>query len=146
MKKKSALLASVRIMNPNIKPMVNRFNSSCKGATFNVAPCHSREYYHVPRGSSVDTSLLNKQEVSEVFNAREIETDISAMLKAGVSPQFVPCENLLTPSSVSYKSEQGELQAAEILTKFSEREKELEEQIAAAQSAANNSNNNTTND
>lgn len=127
--------------------MVNRFNSSCKGATFNVAPCHSREYYHVPRGTSVETSLLNKQEVSEVFHAREIETDISAMLKAGVSPQFVPCQNLLTPSSVSYKSEQGEMQAAEILTKFSEREKELEqEQIAAAQSAANYTNNNITNE
>lgn len=126
--------------------MVNRFNSSCKGASFNVAPCHSREYYHVPRGTSVETSLLNKQEVSEVFNAREIETDISAMLKAGVSPQFVPCQNLLTPSSVSYKSEQGEIQAAEILTKFSEREKEIDEQIAAAQSAANNSNNNPQND
>ena len=126
--------------------MVNRFNSSCKGATFNVAPCHSREYYHVPRGTSVETSLLNKQEVSEVFNAREIETDISAMLKAGVSPQFVPCQNLLTPSSVSYKSEQGELQAAEILTKFSEREKELEEQSADAQSAAKNSKNNNSNE
>ena len=125
--------------------MVNRFNSSCKAATFNVAPCHSREYYHVPRGTSVETSLLNKQEVSEVFNAREIETDISAMLNAGVSPQFVPCENLLTPSSVSYKSEQGELQAADILTKFSEREKELEEQIAAAPSVANNPNNNNSN-
>lgn len=146
MKKKSALLVSVRIMNLNFNYMVNRFNSSCKGATFNVAPCHSREYYHVPRGTSVDTSLLNKQEVSEVFNAREIETDISAMLKAGVSPKFVPCENLLTPSSVSYKSEQGELQAAEILTKFSQREKVLEEQIAAAQSAANNSNNNNPNE
>ena len=133
-------------MNLNIKLMVNRFNSSCKGATFNVAPCHSREYYHVPRGTSVETSLLNKQEVSEVFSPREIETDISAMLKAGVSPQFIPCDNLLTPSSVSYKSEQGEMQAAEILTKFSEREKELEEQIAAAQSAANHSNNNITND
>ena len=126
--------------------MTNRFNSSCKGATFNVAPCHSREYYHVPRGTSVETSLLNKQEVSEVFKSREIETDISAMLKAGVSPQFVPCENLLTPSSVSYKSEQGELQAAEILTKFSEREKELDEQIAVAQSTANNPNNNIQND
>ena len=126
--------------------MTNRFNSSCKGATFNVAPCHSREYYHVPRGTSVETSLLNKQEVSEVFKPREIETDISAMLKAGVSPQFVPCENLLTPSSVSYKSEQGELQAAEILTKFSEREKELDEQIAGAPSPANNSNNNNQND
>ena len=133
-------------MNLNINCMRNRFNSSCKGATFNVAPCHSREYYHVPRGTSVETSLLNKQEVSEVFNPREIETDISAMLKAGVSPQFVPCENLLTPSSVSYKSEQGELQAAEILTKFSEREKELDEQIAAAPSAANNPNNNIQND
>ena len=141
------MLASVRIMNLNIKLMVNRFNSSCKGATFNVAPCHSREYYHVPRGTSVETSLLNKQEVSEVFSPREIETDISAMLKAGVSPQFIPCDNLLTPSSVSYKSEQGEMQAAEILTKFSEREKELDqEQIAAAQSAANNSNNNNTNE
>lgn len=127
--------------------MVNRFNSSCKGAIFNVAPCHSREYYHVPLGSSVETSLLNKQEVFEVFVAREIETDLSAMLKAGLSPQFIPCQNLLTPSSVSYKSEQGELQAAEILTKFSEREKELEQEpIAAAQSAANNSNNNITND
>lgn len=126
--------------------MVNRFNSSCKGASFNVAPCHSREYYHVPRGTSVETSLLNKQEVSEVFNAREIETDISAMLKAGVSPQFVPCQNLLTPSSVSYKSEQGELQAAEILTKFSEREKEIDEQIATAPSVANNPNNNNTNE
>ena len=127
--------------------MVNRFNSSCKGAFFNVAPCHSREYYHVPRGTSVETSLLNKKEVSEVFNAREIETDISAMLKAGVSPQFVPCQNLLTPTSVSYKSEQGELQAAEILTKSSEREKELEqEQTAAAQSAADNSNNNNSNE
>ena len=126
--------------------MTNRFNSSCKGATFNVAPCHSREYYHVPRGTSVETSLLNKQEVSEVFNPREIETDISAMLKAGVSPQFIPCENLLTPSSVSYKSEQGELQAAEILTKFSEREKELDEQIAVAPSTANNPNNNIQND
>ena len=126
--------------------MVNRFNSSCKGVTFNVAPCHSREYYHVPRGTSVETSLLNKQEVSEVFNPREIETDISAMLKAGVSPQFVPCENLLTPSSVAYKSEQGELQAAEILTKFSEREKELDEQIAVAPSTANNPNNNIQND
>ena len=133
-------------MNLNIKLMVNRFNSSCKGATFNVAPCHSREYYHVPRATSVETSLLNKQEVSQVFSPREIETDISAMLKAGVSPQFIPCDNLLTPSSVSYKSEQGEIQAAEILTKFSEREKELEEQIAAAQSAANNPNNNITND
>lgn len=127
--------------------MVNRFNSSCKGASFNVAPCHSREYYHVPRGTSVETSLLNKHEVYEVFVAREIETDLSAMLKAGLSPQFIPCQDLLTPSSVSYKSEQGELQAAEILTKFSEREKELEqEQIAAAQSVANNTNNNTTND
>ena len=126
MKKKSALPVNVRIMNLNFNYMVNRFNSSCKGATFNVAPCHSREYYHVPRGTSVETSLLNKQEVSEVFNPREIETDISAMLKAGVSPQFVPCQNLLTPTSVSYKSEQGELQAAEILTKFSERDKELE--------------------
>ena len=134
-------------MNLNFNYMVNRFNSSCKGATFNVAPCHSREYYHVPRGTSVETSLLNKQEVSEVFSPREIETDISAMLKAGVSPQFIPCDNLLTPSSVSYKSEQGEMQAAEILTKFSEREKELDqEQIAAAQSAANYSNNNNTND
>ena len=123
MKTKSALLVNVRIMNLNINCMTNRFNSSCKGATFNVAPCHSR-----------------------VFNPREIETDISAMLKAGVSPQFVPCENLLTPSSVSYKSEQGELQAAEILTKFSEREKELDEQIAGAPSPANNSNNNNQND
>ena len=127
--------------------MVNRFNSSCKGAVFNVAPCHSREYYHVPRGTSVETSLLNKQEVFEVFVAREIETDLSAMLKAGLSPQFVPCQSLLTPTSVSYKSEQGEIQAAEILTKFSEREKELDqEQNAAAQSAANNSNNNNTNE
>ena len=126
--------------------MVNRFNSSCKGATFNVAPCHSREYYHVPHGTSVETSLLNKQEVSEVFAPREIETNISAMLKAGVSPQFVPCQNLLTPSSVSYKSEQGELQAAEILTKFSEREKEIDEQNASAQSAANNPNNNISNE
>ena len=73
--------------------MVNRFNSSCKGTSFNVAPCHSREYYHVPRGTQVETSLLNKVEVSEVFVARELETDIKAMLDAGVSPKFVPCEN-----------------------------------------------------
>ncbi len=134
-------------MNLNFNIMVNRFNSSCKGATFNVAPCHSREYYHVPRGTSVETSLLNKREVFDVFIAHEIETDLTAMLKAGLSPQFVPCQSLLTPSSVSYKSEQGELQAAEILTKFSEREKELDqEQNAAAQSAANNSKNNITNE
>ena len=108
--------------------MVNRFNSSCKGTAFNVAPCHSREYYHVPRGTQVETSLLNKKEVSEVFVARELETDIKAMLDAGVSPQFVPCENLLTPSSVAYQIEQGELKAAEVLTKFSEREKEIEKE------------------
>lgn len=127
--------------------MVNRFNSSCKGASFNVAPCHSREYYHVPRGTQIETSLLSKQEVSEVFVARELETDIKAMLDAGVSPQFVPCENLFTPTSVSYQSEQGELKAAEILTKFSEREKEIEkEQTAAAPSATDNPNNIFTNE
>ena len=127
--------------------MVNRFNSSCKGASFNVAPCHSREYYHVPRGTNVETSLLNKKEVSEVFVARERETDIRALLDAGVAPQFVPCENLLTPTSVAYQSEQGELKAAEILQSYSEREKELEkEQTAAAQSAADNNNNNNSNE
>lgn len=122
--------------------MVNRFNSSCKGASFNVAPCHSREYYHVPRGTSYETSLLSKEEVSEVFEAREFETDIHALLDAGVSPQFVPCENLLTPSSVAYQSEQGELKAAEILQSYSEREKELEkEQTPAAPSVGDNHNN-----
>lgn len=127
--------------------MVNRFNSSCRGASFNVAPCHSREYYHVPRGTNVETSLLNKKEVSEVFVARERETDIRALLDAGVSPQFVPCENLFTPTSVAYQSEMGEMQAAEILTKFSEREKEIEnEQTAAAQSVADNNNNNIKNE
>ena len=127
--------------------MVNRFNSSCKGTSFNVAPCHSREYYHVPRGTQVETSLLNKEEVSEVFVARELETDIKAMLDAGVSPKFVPCENLLTPSSVAYQSEQGELKAAEVLTKFSEREKEIEkEQTATAPSVADNLNNNIPNE
>ena len=127
--------------------MVNRFNSSCKGTSFNVAPCHSREYYHVPRGTQVETSLLNKDEVSEVFVARELETDIKAMLDAGVSPKFVPCENLLTPSSVAYQSEQGELKAAEVLTKFSEREKEIEkEQTATAPSVADNPNNITPNE
>lgn len=127
--------------------MLNRFNSSCSRASLNVAPCHSREYYHVPRGTSVETSLLNKKEVSEVFVAREYETDIRALLDAGVSPQFVPCGNLLTPTSVAHQSEVGEMQAAEILTKFSEREKEIEkEQTAAAQSVADNSNNNITNE
>lgn len=122
--------------------MINRFNSSCKGASFNVSPCHSREYYHVPRGTNVETSLLNKKEVSEVFAAREIETDIKALVDAGVAPAFVPCSTLLTPSSVAYQSEQGELQAAEILTKFSEREKELEkEQTPAAPSVGDNPNN-----
>lgn len=82
-----------------------------------------------------------------MFVARERETDIRALLDAGVSPQFVPCENLLAPTSVSYQSEVGELQAAEILTKFSEREKEIEqEQIAAAQSVANNPNINASNE
>lgn len=127
--------------------MLNRFNSSCKGASFNVAPCHSREYFHVPRGTNVETSLLNKKEVAEVFVARELETDIRALLDAGVSPKFVPCENLFTPTSVAYQSEVGEMQAAEVLTKFSEREKELEkEQTAAAQSVADNNNNNNQNE
>ena len=124
--------------------MLNRFNSSCKGACFNVAPCHSREYYHVPRGTSFETSLLNKKEVAEVFNAREIETDIKALVDAGVTPAFVPCSNLLTPSSVAYQSEQGELQAAEILQSYSEREKEFEkEQTPPAQSGGENSNPNS---
>lgn len=127
--------------------MLNRFNSSCKGASLNVAPCHSREYYHVPRGTNVETSLLNKQEVSEVFVAREIETDIRALLDAGVSPNFVPCENLLTPTSVAYQSEQGELKAAEILQTYSEREKELEkEQTPPAQSGGDNIINNNQNE
>lgn len=127
--------------------MVNRFNSSCKGAFYNVAPCHSREYYHVPRETNVETSLLSKKEVAEVFTAREIETDIKALVDAGVSPQFVPCGNLLAPSSVAYQSEQGELKAAEILQSYSEREKELEkEQTAAAQSAADNIINNNQNE
>lgn len=127
--------------------MVNRFNSSCKGAFFNVAPCHSREYYHVPRGTSYETSLLNKVEVSEVFVAREHETDIRALLDAGVSPEFVPCENLLTPTSVAYQSEQGEFKAAEILSSYCEREKELEkEQTSAAPSAGDNPNNIVTNE
>ena len=134
-------------MNLNFNCMINRFNSSCSGVSFNVAPCHSREYYHVPRGTNVETSLLNKKEVSEVFVAREFETDIRALLDAGVSPQFIPCENLLTPTSVAYQSEVGEMQAAEVLTKFSEREKEIEkEQTAAAQSAADNSNLNIPNE
>lgn len=134
-------------MNLNFNCMLNRFNSSCVAASFNVAPCHSREYFHVPRGTSVETSLLNKKEVSELFVAREIETDIHALVDAGISPQFVPCENLLTPSSVAYQSEVGEMQAAEILTKFSEREKEIEkEQAATAQSVADNSNNNYQNE
>lgn len=127
--------------------MLNRFNSSCKRASFNVAPCCSCEYYHVPRGTSYETSLLNKQEVSDVFVAREIETDIHALLDAGVSPQFVPCENLLTPTSVAYQSEQGELKAAEILQSYSEREKELEkEQIPPAQSGGDNILNNNQNE
>lgn len=122
--------------------MRNRFNSSCSRAFFNVAPCHSREYYHVPRETSVETSLLNKKEVSEVFVAREFETDIRVLVDAGISPKFIPCENLLTPTSVAYQSEIGELQAAEVLTKFSEREKEIEqEQSAAARSVADHSNN-----
>lgn len=127
--------------------MVNRFNSSCKGTFFNVAPCHSREYFHVPRGTSVETSLLNKKEVAEVFNAREIETDIKALVDAGVTPAFVPCSTLLSPTSVAYQSEQGELKAAEILQDYCEREKELEkEQTAAAQSVADNSDNNISNE
>lgn len=127
--------------------MINRFNSSCKGASFNVAPCHSREYYHVPRGTNVVTSLLNKKEVSEVFVAREIETDIKALVDAGVTPAFVPCSNLLLPTSVAYQSEQGELKAAEILQSYCEREKELEkEQPAAAQSVADNIDNNNQNE
>lgn len=82
-----------------------------------------------------------------MFAAREYETDIRALLDAGVSPQFVPCQNLLTPTSVAYQSEVGEMQAAEVLTKFSEREKEIEkEQTAAAQSVADNSNNNIQNE
>lgn len=127
--------------------MINRFNSSCKGASFNVAPCHSREYYHVPRGTNVETSLLNKKEVAEVFVAREIETDIKALVDAGVAPAFVPCSNLLSPTSVAYQSEQGELKAAEILQSYSEREKELEkEQTPAAPSAGDNPNNIVTNE
>lgn len=121
--------------------MLNRFNSSCKGAFFNVAPCHSREYFHVPRGTSVETSLLNKKEVAEVFVAREIETDIKALVDAGVAPAFVPCSNLLSPTSVAYQSEQGELKAAEILNSYCEREKELEkEQTPSAQSGGENLN------
>lgn len=121
--------------------MVNRFNSSCKGASYNVAPCHSREYFHVSRGTGVETSLLNKKEVSEVFVAREIETDIKALVDAGVAPAFVPCSNLLTPTSVAYQSEQGELKAAEILQSYCEREKELEtEQTPPAQSGGENPN------
>lgn len=127
--------------------MVNRFNSSCKGASYNVAPCHSREYYHVPRGTSIETSLLNKKEVAEVFNAREIETDIKALVDAGVTPAFVPCSNLLSPTSVAYQSEQGELKAAEILQTYCEREKELEkEQTPAAPSVGDNNNNNIQNE
>lgn len=127
--------------------MGNRFNSSCSRASFNVAPCHSREYYHVPRGTTVETSLLNKKEVSEVFVARVFETDIRALVDAGISPKFIPCENLLTPTSVAYESEVGELQAAEVLTKFSEREKEIEkEQAVAARSAADHPNNNIQNE
>lgn len=121
--------------------MLNRFNSSCKGASFNVAPCHSREYFHVPRGTNVETSLLNKKEVADVFVAREIETDIKALVDAGVTPAFVPCSNLLSPSSVDYQSEQGELKAAEILQSYCEREKELEkEQTPPAQSGGENPN------
>lgn len=127
--------------------MLNRFNSACKPATFNVAPCQQREFYHVPRGTNVETSLLNKKEVSEVFVARERETDIRALVDAGITPAFVPCSTLLAPSSVSYQSEQGELQAAEILQAYCDREKELEkEQIATAQSVANNNNNNIPNE
>ena len=69
--------------------MVNRFNSACKPATFNVAPCHQREFYHVTRGTNVETSLLNKKEVSEVFVVHERETDIRALVDAGVSPASV---------------------------------------------------------
>lgn len=127
--------------------MLNRFNSSCKVASLNVAPCHSREYYHVPRGTSFETSLLNKKEVTEVFNAREIETDIKALVDAGVTPAFVPCSNLLSPTSVEYQSEQGELKAAEILQTYCEREKELEkEQTPAAPSVGDNNNNNISNE
>ena len=122
--------------------MLNRFNSACKPATFNVAPCHQREYYHVPRETIVETSLLNKKEVSEVFVSRERETDIKALLDAGVTPAFVPCETLLSPSSVSYQSEQGELKAAEILQNYCEREKEIEkEQTPPAQSGGDNNSN-----
>lgn len=121
--------------------MLNRFNSSCKGASFNVAPCHSREYYHVPRGTSVETSLLNKEEVAQVFTPREIETDIKALVDAGVTPAFIPCSNLLSPTSVAYQSEQGELKAAEICQSYCEREKELEkEQTSPAQSGGENLN------
>ena len=124
--------------------MLNRFNSSCKGTFFNVAPCHSREYFHVPRGTNVETSLLSKKEVAEVFNAREIETDIKALVDAGVTPSFVPCSSLLAPSSVAYQSEQGELKAAEILQDYCEREKELEkEQTPPAQSGGENPNTNS---
>lgn len=127
--------------------MVNRFNSACKPATLNVAPCHQREYYHVPRGTNVETSLLNKKEVSEVFVARERETDIKALIDAGVTPAFVPCESLLSPSSVSYQSEQGELKAAEILQSYCEREKELDkEQTPTAPSVGDNNNNNIQNE
>ena len=127
--------------------MLNRFNSSCKGASFNVAPCHSREYFHVPRGTSVETSLLNKKEVAEVFDAREIETDIKALVDAGVTPAFVPCSSLLSPSSVAYQSEQGELKAAEILQTYCEREKELEkEQTSPAQSGGDNISNSISNE
>lgn len=124
--------------------MINRFNSSCKGASFNVAPCHSREYYHVPRGTNVETSLLNKKEVSEVFVPLERETDIRALVDAGVTPAFVPCSTLLAPSSVAYQSEQGELKAAEIIQCYCEREKELEkEQTPPAQSGGENPNPNS---
>ncbi len=127
--------------------MINRFNSSCKPATFNVAPCQQREFYHVPRGTNVETSLLNKKEVSEVFEARVRETDIRALVDAGVTPAFVPCSTLLSPSSVAYQSEQGELKAAEILQSFCEREKELvKEPTAAAPSVADNPNNNISNE
>lgn len=98
------------------------------------------EIYQVPtKGTELETRALTLDEVNICFPRVEIETDLQALLRAGVHPQEVNVTNLLTPTSVDYLSDKADYQAGKVILQY---ENAIRESVPRETNTVNSQNTN----
>lgn len=95
-----------------------------------------KELYQIPiRGNEVETRLLSISDANLLNPLADIETDLGALLRAGIHPNELNVSHLLTPTSVESLSEVADLRAGQVILEY-------EKQIKALKSENNNNNSN----